>query len=128
VGEKESRSRLRGDHFEISHGLFQPVTKQQDPLHPDPRVRDPHRYFPPLNLASLAKQEVVRHSERVRAGMARARAQGKPISRSPIPNTTQHAIIELHRCHTPKREIARRLSLDPKTVRNYIISYEAESS
>ena len=79
-------------------------------------------------LASLAKQEVIRRSERVRAGMARAKAQGKPISRSPIPDTTQQAIIQLHQCHTPKREIARRLALDPKTVRNYIISYEARSS
>lgn len=79
-------------------------------------------------LASLAKQEVIRRSERVRAGMARAKAQGKPISRSPIPDTTQQAIIQLHQRHTPKREIARRLSLDPKTVRNYIMSYEAGSS
>lgn len=79
-------------------------------------------------LASLAKQEVIRRSERVRAGMARAKAQGKPISRSPIPDTTQQAIIQLHQRHMPKREIARRLALDPKTVRNYIMSYEARSS
>ena len=32
-------------------------------------------------LASLAKQEVLRRSERVQAGMARAKAQGRPISR-----------------------------------------------
>lgn len=79
-------------------------------------------------LASLAKQEVVRHSERVRAAMARATAQGKAISRPPIPKTTQQAIIQLHQRQTPTREIARRLSLDPKTVRNYLRNYEVNLS
>jgi DNA invertase Pin-like site-specific DNA recombinase len=71
-------------------------------------------------LASLAKQEVIRRSERVRAGMARTKAQGKRISRSPIPPVTQREIIRLYRDRTSKREIARRLSLDPKTIRNYL--------
>lgn len=75
-------------------------------------------------LASLAKQEVVRRSERVRVGMARAKAQGKRISRGPIPQATQREIIKLHQDEIPKREIARRLSLDPKTVRNYIKNQE----
>lgn len=71
-------------------------------------------------LASLAKQEVIRRSERVRAGMTRAKAQGKPISRSAIPPTTQQKIFTLYQSGIPKREIARRLTLDPKTVRNYV--------
>jgi DNA invertase Pin-like site-specific DNA recombinase len=36
-------------------------------------------------LASLAKQEAKRMSERVRAGMARAKAQGKRIGRPALP-------------------------------------------
>ena len=79
-------------------------------------------------LASLAKQEVLRRSERVRAGMARAKAQGRPISRRPLPQATQQDIVRLYQRNIPKREIARRLSLDPKTVRNYLKMSEEESS
>lgn len=71
-------------------------------------------------LASLAKQEVTRHSERVKAGMARARAQGKRISRSPLEPSKQADIARLHQIGTPKRAIARRLGIDIKTVRKYI--------
>jgi DNA invertase Pin-like site-specific DNA recombinase len=42
-------------------------------------------------MASLAQFESALISERVKAGMARAKAQGKRISRSPIPKNTQVA-------------------------------------
>jgi DNA invertase Pin-like site-specific DNA recombinase len=43
-------------------------------------------------LASLAKQERVRHVERVKAGMARARDRGVRIGRARIPAAKERAI------------------------------------
>ncbi|MEA3291085.1 MAG: recombinase family protein [Pseudomonadota bacterium] len=70
-------------------------------------------------LASLAKQEVVRRSERVKAGMARAKAEGKRVSRPALPKEKQDQIKKLAAQGIPKKEIARRIGVDPKTVRNY---------
>jgi len=47
-------------------------------------------------MASLAQFESTLISDRVKAGMARARAQGKRISRAPIPKTQQSRIAVLH--------------------------------
>lgn len=71
-------------------------------------------------IATIAKQEVVRRSERVRAGMARAKAEGKRVSRGKIPVAKQKRITKLHTQGVSKREIAKRIGVDPKTVRNYL--------
>jgi DNA invertase Pin-like site-specific DNA recombinase len=47
-------------------------------------------------MASLAQFERALISERVKAGMARAKAQGKRISRAPIAKQVQDRIAELH--------------------------------
>lgn len=70
-------------------------------------------------LASLAKQEVVRCSERVKAGMTRAKAEGKRISRPALPGEKQEQIKKLTAQGVPKKKIAQRIGVDPKTVRNY---------
>ncbi len=48
-------------------------------------------------MASLAQFERAWISERVKAGMARAKAQGKRISRAPIPQRVQVRIADLYR-------------------------------
>jgi len=48
-------------------------------------------------MASLAQFERALISERVKAGMARAKAQGKRISRAPIPQGVQVRIADLYR-------------------------------
>src|SRR6266436_7469966 len=48
-------------------------------------------------MASLAQFESALMSDRVKAGMARARAQGKRISRAPIPLGVQGRIAALYR-------------------------------
>ena len=48
-------------------------------------------------MASLAQFERALISERVKAGMARAKAQGKRISRAPIPRGVQVRIADLYR-------------------------------
>ena len=71
-------------------------------------------------IAAIAKQEVVRRSERVKAGMARAKAEGKRVSRDTIAVSKKKQILELHKEGVAKREIARRVGVDAKTVRNYL--------
>ena len=71
-------------------------------------------------IAAIAKQEVVRRSERVRAGMARAKAEGKRVSRGRIATNKQRQIKKLFADGVSKKEIARQLNISPKTVRNYL--------
>src|SRR3954452_9345446 len=47
-------------------------------------------------MADLAQFESALIGERVKAGMARTKAQGKRTSRPPIPEVTRHRIAELH--------------------------------
>lgn len=72
-------------------------------------------------LATLAKQERVRMSARVRAGMERARAQGKRISRPPIPGEVQEEIRRLTSDSEglSLRQVARQLGVSVETVRKY---------
>ncbi len=70
-------------------------------------------------LATLAKQERVRISERVKAGMDRARAQGKRVSRPPIPEKTRKRIAQLANKNWSLRAIARELGISPSTVGKY---------
>ena len=60
-------------------------------------------------LATLAKQERIRLSERVRAGLDRARAEGKTIGRPKLPPATVTEIRRLYAGGVSKREISRRV-------------------
>jgi DNA invertase Pin-like site-specific DNA recombinase len=58
-------------------------------------------------LATLAKQERLRLSERVKAGLARARADGKTVGRPKLPTAAVAEIQRLYSTGMSKREIAR---------------------
>lgn len=60
-------------------------------------------------LATLAKQERIRLSERVKAGLDRARSEGKRLGRPKLPDSAISEIKQLHRQRISKREIARRV-------------------
>lgn len=72
-------------------------------------------------LASLAKQESVRLGERVKAGMERARRDGKKLGRPRVPRETVVKIRRLLNQGVPKKQIARECGVTPKTVRNYAV-------
>src|SRR5712691_6018379 len=71
-------------------------------------------------LASLAQFESTLISERVKAGMTRARAQGKRISRAPIAKGIQVRIAELHAQGTSLHQISKQLGIGYGTVWNYV--------
>jgi DNA invertase Pin-like site-specific DNA recombinase len=71
-------------------------------------------------MASLAQFESTLMSERVKAGMARAKAQGKPISRAPIAPGMQVRIAELHAQGISLHQISKQLGLGYGTVWNYV--------
>jgi len=71
-------------------------------------------------MASLAQFESTLMSERVKAGMARAKAQGKRISRAPIAKGIQVRIAELHAQGTSLHQISKQLGLGYGTVWNYV--------
>jgi DNA invertase Pin-like site-specific DNA recombinase len=60
-------------------------------------------------LATLAKQERIRLSERVKAGLDRARSEGKRLGRPRLPEETLAEIRNLHQAGVSKREISRRV-------------------
>jgi len=60
-------------------------------------------------LATLAKQERVRLAERVKAGLDRARAEGKDLGRPRLPRSTVNEVRRLSASGVSKREIARRV-------------------
>jgi DNA invertase Pin-like site-specific DNA recombinase len=69
-------------------------------------------------LASLAKVEREKISERTKAGMARARAKGKRIGRPPVDD---HRTLEIATlvAAVGVAEAARSLKIDPKTAMKY---------
>lgn len=71
-------------------------------------------------LASLAQFESALMSDRVKAGMARARAQGKRISRAPIPLGVQVRIADLYRQEVSIHQISRKLGIGYGTAWNYV--------
>jgi DNA invertase Pin-like site-specific DNA recombinase len=71
-------------------------------------------------MASLAQFESALISERVRAGMARAKAQGKRISRAPIPSQIQTRIALLYAQGTSISHISKRLGIGYGTAWNYV--------
>ena len=71
-------------------------------------------------LAGFAEFEREQIVENVRAGMARAKAQGKRISRPPIPEATKRKIAELRKAGKSIRKIATELGVGIGTVHNYM--------
>ena len=78
-------------------------------------------------LASLAQFESALISERVKAGMARARAQGKRISRPRIPEQVQERIRELRRQDVSINQISKQLSIAYGTAWNYVNALDKTS-
>ncbi len=80
-------------------------------------------------FASLAQFESALISERVKAGMERARAQGKPLGRPTIPDDIKHKIQRL-RSEVPPlspRAISKLLGIGYGTARRYVKAVEAKS-
>jgi DNA invertase Pin-like site-specific DNA recombinase len=71
-------------------------------------------------MANLAQFESALIGERVKAGMARARAQGKRTSRPPIPEKTRRKIAELYAQGVSIKRITKELGIAYGTAWNYI--------
>lgn len=70
-------------------------------------------------LASLAKQEAKRISERTKAGMAQAKAQGRRIGRPAIPRKVRELIAERSAAGETPYRIAKELGIDRHTAAKY---------
>jgi DNA invertase Pin-like site-specific DNA recombinase len=70
-------------------------------------------------MASMAKQEARRLSDRTRAGMARAKAQGKAIGRPVLDIEIRRKITERAATGASAYKIAQELGIDRHTVRKY---------
>ena len=79
-------------------------------------------------MASLAQFESALISERVKAGMARAKAQGKRISRAPIPKGLQARIAKLYQQGTSIHQISKQLGIGYGTAWNYVQRYKQPTS
>jgi DNA invertase Pin-like site-specific DNA recombinase len=73
-------------------------------------------------MANLAQFESALIGERVKAGMARAKAQGKHTSRPRLPEATQRRIAELNGKGVSIKQISKRLGIAYSTAWNYIQS------
>ena len=71
-------------------------------------------------MASLAQFESALISARVKAGMARVRAQGKRISRAPLAAAVQRRIATLYHQGRSIRQIAKQLGIGYGTAWNYV--------
>lgn len=70
-------------------------------------------------MASLAQFESALISQRVRAGMARAKAQGKHVARPPLAQSKQEAIAQLLREGLSMNQVSKQLGVAYGTVYNY---------
>ena len=70
-------------------------------------------------LASLAKVEAQKIGERTRAGMARAKAQGKRIGRPSIPHKLREKIAERIAAGETAYAVAKALGIDRHTAAKY---------
>lgn len=75
-------------------------------------------------MASLAQFESALMSERVKAGMARAKAQGKRISRAGLPKDMQASIATLYKRGISISQISKRLGIGYGTAWNYVQKYK----
>jgi DNA invertase Pin-like site-specific DNA recombinase len=71
-------------------------------------------------MASLAQFESSLISQRVKAGMARAKAQGKQISRPRLPIEQQQRIFKLRKRGFSMNKISKQLGIAYGTVYNYV--------
>ena len=72
-------------------------------------------------MAALARQERVRLSDRVKAGMERARAEGKHVGRPRTPDEVREQIRDLAATgELSRRAIAREVGTSPATVRRVL--------
>lgn len=76
-------------------------------------------------MASMAQFESSLISERVKAGMARAKAQGKCISRPPLCKEKQQQIVELYRQKVSINKISKILNIGYGTAWNYVQNLES---
>jgi DNA invertase Pin-like site-specific DNA recombinase len=81
-------------------------------------------------MASLAEFERSLIAERVKAGMQRAKAQGKHTGRPALPSTKRQQILELHRADPKRslRSIAKEVKVAPETVRMQLRSLAAKEA
>lgn len=75
-------------------------------------------------MASLAQFESALIGERVRAGMARAKSQGKRCSRPPIPEETRKEIERMYKAKHSINQISKRLGIAYGTAWNYVQASE----
>lgn len=71
-------------------------------------------------LATLAKQERIRISERTLAGLEKARFQGRIGGRPPISKDKVRLIKKLYKQGLSKRAVAREVQVDKETVKKYL--------
>jgi DNA invertase Pin-like site-specific DNA recombinase len=71
-------------------------------------------------LAVFAESERDILRERVKAGIAQARAEGKPHGRPRTASLLEHQLNEMHEAGMSKSEIARRLSIGRTSVRRIL--------
>lgn len=71
-------------------------------------------------MASLAQFESSLISQRVRAGMARAKAQGKHVARPALALSKQQAIYSLFEQGVSMNQISKRINVAYGTVYNYV--------
>jgi DNA invertase Pin-like site-specific DNA recombinase len=71
-------------------------------------------------MASLAQFESALISARGKAGMARARAHGKRISRTPLPTAVQERIAALYQQGLSIHQIGKQLRIGYGTAWNYV--------
>jgi DNA invertase Pin-like site-specific DNA recombinase len=71
-------------------------------------------------MASLAQFESSLISERVKAGMKRAKAQGKLISRPRISKARQQVLFDLHKTGISMNQISKKAKVAYGTVYNYL--------
>jgi DNA invertase Pin-like site-specific DNA recombinase len=76
-------------------------------------------------MASLAQFESALISQRVRAGMARAKAQGRVISRPPLPQSKQQEIARLHATGVSIHQISKQTAIAYGTVYKYVQALKA---
>ncbi len=67
-------------------------------------------------LLSMAEWYRLDVAERTKAGIERARAEGKRVGRPPLSEETRRAIVELHNRGLPKTYIAKALNVSRTTV------------
>ena len=77
-------------------------------------------------MASLAEFERSLIAERVKAGMQRAKAQGKHTGRPALPASKRRQIEDLHRANPKRslRSIAKEVKVAPETVRSQLRALE----